>query len=99
VLVERVVELGVGVEVLLSRVRIRCVHVFRDRVRDRLALGAVLGPIRDRAAQVLADHALEGLAVIGAVQVAQQIVERPIFEEDQNDMVQGIRTLRAHRCA
>ena len=60
-----------------------------DRVGDRLALGSMLGPLRDRVAEVLADHALEGLAVIGAVKVTQQIVERPILEQDQDDMVQG----------
>ena len=58
-------------EVLLARVRVRRVHVRRDRVRDRLALGAVLGPLGDRVAEVLADHALERLAVLGPVQVTR----------------------------
>ena len=90
VLVERVVELGVGVEVLLARVRVRRVHVVGDRVGHDLALGAVLGPLGDRVAEVLADHALERLAVLGSVQVTEEVVERAVLEQDQDDMVHGL---------
>ena len=93
VLVERVVELGVGVEVLLPRVRIGGVHVVGDRARNRLAISAVFGPFRDRVAQALADHTLEGLAVLGAVKTTEQVVKRAILEQDQNDVVQSLRAL------
>src|SRR6185437_4813853 len=74
VLVERAEQLGVGVEVLLARIRVRGIHVRSDRVGDGLPLGAVLSPIWDRIAQLLADHPLEGLAIVGSVQVAQKVV-------------------------
>ena len=69
VLVEDAEQLRVRVVPLLARVRVRGVQVRRDRVRHDLSLGAVLGPVRDRVAQLLPEHALEGLAVAGAVQV------------------------------
>src|SRR5207244_9464564 len=53
VLVEDVEQLRVGVVPLLTRVRVR--RVRRDRVRHHLPLGTVLGPIRDRVAQLLPD--------------------------------------------
>ena len=59
-----VVELGVGVGVLLARVGVGAVHVGGHRVGHHLALGTVLGPLGDRVRQVLADHSLEGLAVL-----------------------------------
>jgi hypothetical protein len=74
VLVEGVVELGVGVVILLTRVRVRRVHVGGDRVRHNLAIGAVLRPLRNRVAQVLADDPVEVLIVLGAVQVPEHIV-------------------------
>src|SRR5207342_2554950 len=75
VLVEGVVELGVGVVILLTRVRVRRVHVGGDRVRHNLGIGAVLRPLRNRVAQVLADDPVEVLTVLGAVEVPEHIVE------------------------
>ncbi len=97
VLVQRVVELGVGVEVLLTGVRVRRVHVRRDRVRDGLALSAVLGPVGNRVAEVLADHALERLVVLRPVQVTQQVVERPVLEQHQHHMVHAMTSINSQR--
>src|SRR5262249_24594421 len=44
VVVDDVEQLGVGMEVLLTRVRVRRIHVGRHGVRDHLAVGAVLRP-------------------------------------------------------
>jgi hypothetical protein len=50
-------QLGINVREFLPRVGIRGVHVRRDPVGHDLAVRAVLGPLRDRVAQVLADPA------------------------------------------
>jgi hypothetical protein len=47
----------------------------------------VLGPVRDRVAQLLPDHAVEGLAVTRAVQPPEHVVERTVLEQDNDDMV------------
>jgi hypothetical protein len=52
----------------------------------------VLGPLGDRVAQVLADHALEGGDLTGLVEAAEQVVERAVLEEDQDHVVHGVRT-------
>ena len=46
-IVEGVVELGVGVEVLLARIRVGRVHVGGDGVRHHLLVGTVFGPVRE----------------------------------------------------
>ncbi len=99
VLFEDVVELRVRVVVLLARVGVRGVHIGRDGVGDRLALGAVLGPLRDRVGEVLADHALEALPVLGPVQVAEHVVEGAVLKQDEDDMVHRVRAIMAHRAS
>ena len=49
------------------------VHVLGDAVGHDAAVRAVLGPLRDRVAQVLADNALEGLHLARLVQAAKQL--------------------------
>src|SRR5450755_499050 len=97
VLVKDVEQLGVGMEVLLARVRVRGIHVRSDRVRDRLALGTLLGPPGDRVAQTLTDDTLEGLTILWAIQMAQKIVERPVLEQDENNMVHRMTSINRHR--
>jgi hypothetical protein len=75
VLVPRSEELGVGVEVFLARVRVRGIHVRGDPVGNRLPLGTVFRPRGERVAEILADHALERLAILGPIQSAEDIVE------------------------
>ena len=94
VLVQRVEQLRVGVVPLLARVRVRRVHVGGDRVRHHLAIGPVLGPLRDRIAQVLADDALEGLAILGAVEVPEHVVQGSVLEEHHDDVVERVRSGR-----
>jgi hypothetical protein len=50
----------------------------------------VLGPFRDRVAQVLPDDAVEDLAIAGAVQAAEHVVEGPVLEEHHHDMVECV---------
>ena len=56
-------------------------------VRDRLALGAVLGPVRDRVAQILADDSLERLPVSPVRTDGPTVVEGPVLEQHENHMV------------
>ena len=96
--VDDVEQLGVGVEVLLARVRIRRVHIGGDRIRNIPSVSAVLGPVGDRVAQVLADYPLKVLAVLRAVEVSEDIVERAVLEEHQHDVVEGVgRVKRRHQ--
>ena len=55
-----------------------------------LAIGAVLGPLGDRVREVLADHALEGLAVPRPVQATEHVVQRPVLEQDHDHVVQRV---------
>jgi hypothetical protein len=50
----------------------------------------VLGPVRDRVAQLLAGHALEGGYLPGLVQPTQQVVERAVLEHDHNHMIKRV---------
>ena len=98
-LFEAAEQLDIGVEVLLARVGVRSIHIRRDRIRDRLSLGAVLGPPRDRVAQTLPDHALENLALPRPIKMPQEVVQRPVLEQHHNHMVHRVRTINAHRAA
>ena len=66
------------------------IHVGGDRVRHVLSVSAVLGPAGDRVTQVSADYPLKVLAVLGAVEVSEDIVERAVLEEHQHDVVEGV---------
>src|SRR5215510_16585615 len=77
---------GVGMEVLLTRVRVRRIHVGRHGVRDHLAVGAVLRPPGNGVAQVLADHPVEVLAIPRAIQVPQHIVQGTVLEQPHRDV-------------
>ena len=83
-------QLGVGVRVLLAGVGIGAVHVGGYRVRHHLAVGTVFSPFRDRVGQVLAEHAVEGLAVTRPVQAAKHIIERPVLEQHHDQMIQRV---------
>src|SRR6185295_20308288 len=63
VVIDRSEQLRVGVIPLLTRVRVRGIQVGSDAVGHHLAAGAVLRLSGDRVAQLLADDALEGLAI------------------------------------
>jgi hypothetical protein len=56
-----------------SPVGVGAVHVGSHRVGHDLTVGVVLSPLRDRIGQVLADHALKGLAVARPVQAAKEL--------------------------
>ena len=45
------------------------------RVGHHLAVGPMLRPLRDGIRQVLADHPLEALAVLRAIEMSQHVVE------------------------
>jgi hypothetical protein len=51
---------------------------------------AVLGPLRDRVGQILAQHAIERLAVFRPIEAAQQVVQRPVLEHHHDHMIQRI---------
>jgi hypothetical protein len=78
------------VRVLLPGVGVGAVHVGSHRVGHDLAVGVVLSPLRDRIGQVLADHALKGLAVARPVQPAKEIVQRPVLEHHDHYVIEGI---------
>ena len=94
--VEDVEELGVGVGILLAGVGVRGIHPDGDAVRHRASHRAVLGPVRHRIAEVLADHSLERLDFPGGVEAPEQIVERTVLEEHQHHVVHRIRSYRGH---
>ena len=60
------------------------------------ALCAVLGPGRDRVAEVLADHPFERLDLSGRVEAPEQIVERPVLEEHEHHVVHRILSCWRH---
>ena len=96
-LVEDVEQLGVRVLVLLPRVGVGSVHVGGDPVGHRSPLGAVLGPRRDRVAQVLADDPLERGHLPGLIKAPEQVVERAVLEEDEHHMIHCVRGVRCRR--
>ena len=99
-LVHHAEDLGVGVEPLLAGVGARSIEIRADVCLDdsRAIRGLVLGPCGHGVGQVLAEDALEGLATIGAVELAQHVVERPVLEENQDHVVHRVRAgLRSHK--
>jgi hypothetical protein len=89
-LAEDVEQLGVGVRVFLPGVGAGAVHVAGHRVRHHLAVGAVLGPLRDRVGEVLAGHAVEGLAVSRPVQAAEHVIKRPVLEHHHDHVIERV---------
>jgi hypothetical protein len=87
-------QLRVDVRELLARIGIRGVHVLRDAVGHDAAVRAVLSPLRDRVAQLLADHALEGLDLARLIQPAEEVVERAVLEHHHDHVVKAVLTLR-----
>ena len=75
---------------------IGAVHVAGHRVRHHLALGAVLGPLRDRVREILADHALEDLSVLGSVEVTEHVVQRPILEQHHDHVIHRVPSINGH---
>jgi hypothetical protein len=73
---------------LLTRIGPGGVHGGRDAIGHDLAVRAVLGPARDRVAQLLAAYALEGLHLTGLVQPTEQVVERAVLEHHHNHVIQ-----------
>ena len=63
------------------------------------AVSAVLGPLGNRVAQALADDPVEGLAVLGTVEVSEDVVERSVLEEHKHDVVEGVRLIRSRASA
>ena len=57
----------------------------------------MFGPCRDRIAQLLAEHALEGLAVPRSVQMPQHVVQGPVLEQHEHDVIHRVGTVVAHR--
>ena len=97
-LIEDPEQLRVDVRKLLTRIGIRRVHICRHPVGDDPVLRPVLCPIRDRVRQLLSDHALERRDLPRLVQAAQQVVERPVLEHDDDDVIQRVLSARrAHR--
>ena len=96
VLVEDPEQLGVGVEVLLAGVGVGRIHVVAHVRRDPAAAvrRLVLRPLRHRIAQLPAEHPLERLAVARPVQVAQEVVQGAVLEEDDDDVIHGVGTVR-----
>src|SRR6476659_313575 len=66
------------------------IHVGGHRVGDDAASVAVLGPVGDRVGQVLADDPVEVLAVCGAVQVTENIVQGTVLEQHYYNVIQGV---------
>jgi hypothetical protein len=98
-------QLRVDVRVLLARIGPRGVHVLGHAVGHDASVRAVLGPLRDRVAEVLADDPLEGLHLARLIRAAEQMIERAILEHDHHDVVKGVLALRcrhfappSHRC-
>jgi hypothetical protein len=58
--------------------------------RYQLALGAVLGPLRDRVGEVLADHSLERLAIPRPVQTAKHVIQRPVLKHHHDHVIQRV---------
>ena len=75
---------------LFPGVGVGAVHVGGHRVRHHLAVGAVLSPVRDRVGEVLAGHALEGLAVPRPVQAAEHVIQRPVLEHHHDHVIQRV---------
>jgi hypothetical protein len=88
------VQLGIDVRVFLARIGIRGVHVLRHAIRHDAGVRAVLGPLRDRVAQVLADDPLEGLHLARLVQPAEQMVEGAILKHQHDHVVEAMLTVR-----
>jgi hypothetical protein len=74
-------------------------HVRCHPVRHDARVGAVLGPRRNRVAQVLVEHTLEGGHLARLVQAAEQVVERPVLEHHHNDVVQRVLGSERHRAS
>ena len=89
-LVKDVVQLHVRMRIFLASVRIGAVHIGGDGEGDAPPLRSVLGPWGNRVGKFLAEHAVELDVVLGAVEAAQQVVERTVFENHQNDVIHGI---------
>jgi hypothetical protein len=87
-------QLRVDVRVLLARIGIGSVYVLCDAVVNDTALGSVLGPLRDRVAQVLAEDTLEGLHLARLVQPAEQMVEGAILKHQHDHVVEAMLTVR-----
>ena len=81
-------------EVLLARVGVGRVHIRGDRVGNHLALGPVLCPLWYGIRELFADHTLEGLAVVGSIEMAQHVVQGPVLEKDNDDVVHGVAAIR-----
>jgi hypothetical protein len=92
VLVKGVEHLGVGMEVLLARIGVGSVEVLGLAVDHPAAAvrRLVLCPLGDGVREVLADDALEGLAVLGPVEMAEHVVQRTVLKQHQDDMVHGV---------
>ena len=91
-LVKGVEHLGVGMEVLLARIGVGSVEVLGLAVDHPAAAvrRLVLCPLGDGVREVLADDALEGLAVLGPVEMAEHVVQRTVLKQHQDDMVHGV---------
>jgi hypothetical protein len=59
-------------------------------------VGPVFGPLGNRVREVLADHTLEGLAVVRPVDVAQHVVQRAVLEEYDHNMIHGMASIWRH---
>ena len=94
-LIEDPEQLGVDVRQLLTRIGPRGVHRRRYAVRHDRPVPSVLGPLRDRVAEVLADHPLERLHLTRLVQPTKQVVERAVLEHDHDHMVQSVGSIGA----
>jgi hypothetical protein len=92
--IQDAVQLGVGVVVLLTRVRVRRIHIGGDGVRNELAVSAVLRPRGNGVAQALADDPVEGLAVPRAVQVPEHVVQGTVLEQRHHDVIQRAGPIR-----
>ena len=90
--VEHVEQLGVGVLILLPGIGIWRIHVSGNPIRHCAEFGTMLGPSRDRVAQVPAQDPFERIDLAGLVQVAEQVVERAVLEEHEDHVIHCVRS-------